>query len=284
MKNQGIISGFKNYLERLGYQKNTCQMLPSCIKEFLEKKNEPLTEITPAHILDHYEYLTSRPNKRRPGGLSEMMVSHHIYALRVFFGWQEQLGRIRDNPVSGLNFPRPKYANRQVLTLAEVNGLYESCDTLQQKAVLGLCYGCGLRRSETAALDIKDIHFKSLLLYVRKGKGAKRRAVPINEKVAKDLKDYLYKERYGKPGEPAFITNTKGKRISGSKLNDILKELAIKANIKKEISLHHLRHSIATHLLESGMSVEHVREFLGHKHLESTQVYTRISKQQLQQL
>jgi len=135
------------------------------------------------------------------------------------------------------------------------------------------------------------VHFRTGLLYVREGKGAKRRVVPMSKQVQDDLKTYAYKERKalcpptgGKPGETAFLIGHTGMRMSGDRAGKILKELLEKAEINREITLHSLRHSIATHLLEAGLDVENVREFLGHSHLESTQIYTRISKQQLRKL
>ena len=145
-------------------------------------------------------------------------------------------------------------------------------------------YGCGLRRTEGIKLDLKDIHFRTGLLYVREGKGAKRRVVPMSRQVQDDLKTYAYSERKARPGETAFLTGRTGMRINENRVSKILKELLEKAEIKTEITLHSLRHSIATHLLEAGLNVENVREFLGHSHLESTQIYTRISKKQISRL
>jgi integrase/recombinase XerD len=129
---------------------------------------------------------------------------------------------------------------------------------------------------------------------VRDGKGSKRRVIPINEKVLNDFRNYLHYERFAQQGETALITNNAGRRMRGDKINNTVKELILKAGIKspafaeatagKEISLHNLRHSIATHLLENGMTVEYVRDFLGHKHLEATQIYTRVSKRILKKL
>lgn len=273
---------FKNHLKRLGYSKGSQSMLPTCVAEFLHQLEEKniyyLHEIEPIHIQQHYEYLTQRPNKRRTGGLSSRMINHHIYAIRLFFNYQEQIGNIKEDPISGLSFPRAESNKREILTVEETRRLYEKAGTSRERAIIGIFYGCGLRRSEGEALDVRDVSFKSSLLYVRSGKGSKRRVVPINEKVLSDFKNYLYYERFAQSKETAFICNNAGRRMKGDKLNKTVKELIEKAGIEKEISLHNLRHSIATHLLENGMSVEYVRDFLGHKHLESTQVYTHINK------
>jgi len=180
-----------------------------------------------------------------------------------------------------LEFKKPTTKPREVLSTEEIKQLYEATETLKEKAVLSIFYGCGLRRTEGEKLNLKDIHFRSGILYVREGKGSKRRIIPMNEKVNQDLKNYVLKERFAKQNETAFICNRIGTRTSGSSYNNILKKLLEKAGIKKEITLHCLRHSIATHLLESGLSVEYVRDFLGHKHLESTQIYTRVKNKQL---
>jgi integrase/recombinase XerD len=279
---------FKTHLERLGYSESSQNMLPTCVAEFLSKLEEKniynLLEITPKHIHDHYEYLTQRPNKRRGGGLSSRMINHHIYAIKLFLNYQEQLGNIKENPISGLSFPSPENTEREILTTQEIKKLYEMAESFREKAIIGIFYGCGLRRSEGVALNLTDISFKSSLLYVREGKGNKRRVVPINEKVLQDFKNYRHYERFTKGNETSLITNSKGTRTSGNSYNKTVKALVTKAGIEKELSLHNLRHSIATHLLENGLSVEYVRDFLGHKHLESTQIYTKISNKQIQEL
>ena len=276
---------FKTHLERLGYSKGSLQMLPSQVAEFLSRLEEKGIyrphQIRAVHIREHYEYLTERPNKRKPGGLSSVMITHHIYAIRLFLNYLEQTGQITENPISGLTFPRPESKPREILTVKEIKQLYEAAGNYREKAIIGIYYGCGLRRSEGVNLNIKDIGFKSSLLYVRNGKGKKRRAVPFNTRVRDDFKNYLYNERFAVRGETAFITNSAGRRMKGDTHNETIKALAKRAGIEKNISLHCLRHSIATHLLENGLSVEHVRDFLGHAHLEATQIYTRIKNKQI---
>lgn len=279
-----ITKDFKTHLERLGYSKTSINMLPSCVKSFLEYANQEAVQIQSTDITSFYNHLQERPNKRKPGALSESYINHHVYALKLFFAWQEEKGAITENPISTLEFKTPKSKSREILSLEEVKDLFNACETLKEKATLCVFYGCGLRRSEGEKLNLKDIHFRSNLLYVREGKGSKRRAVPLSEKVKEDLKNYALKERNPKGEESAFITNKIGKRTSGSSYNNILKTILERTGIKKEITLHCLRHSIATHLLESGLPVEYVRDFLGHKHLESTQIYTRVNQKQLYKL
>jgi integrase/recombinase XerD len=218
-----------------------------------------------------------------------MMISHYVYALKTFFTWLEITEQIDYNPISGMKFKRPKQNVREPLTTEEIQQLFEAATTLKQTALLHIFYSCGLRRSEGEALNINDVHFKNQLLYVREGKGAKRRVVPMTEKVSKELEEYYLQDRCSNKSkkvkdEDAFILNRISNRMTGDQLNKLLKEILDKAGITKEVTLHHLRHSIATHILQSGMSMEYVRDFLGHSFLETTQIYAKPKAEQLKLL
>lgn len=279
------IVAFENHLKILGYCSGTQKILPACTAEFADyTSNKQVQEITATDIINYYNYLSERPNKRRLGGLSSKMIDLHLYSIRVFLNYHEQTGTIKENPISGLHFPKAERKQRETLSILEIKRLYEAAETYREKAIIGIFYGCGLRRSEGVALNVKDISLKDSLLYVREGKGRKRRVVPINRSILQDFKNYLYNERYASENETAFICNQLGKRTRGDTYYKQLIKLVESAGIQKEISLHCLRHSIATHLLENGMSVEYVRDFLGHKHLDATQIYTRISKRRLQEI
>ena len=275
-----ITADFENYLTHLGYTKATQKNLPRLLTEFLHNTIKPLENIESTDILNYYQYIKNRPNKRAIGTLSESSISHHIYTLKVFFIWQMEIGKITINPMSTLTFSSPKSKPREILTQKEIKKVFEKCISNREKTVLCLCYGLGLRRSEAIKIDVEDIHFKTSLAYVREGKGKKRRVIPMNQTISKYLKTYLENERTSIETK-AFITTKLGNRTTGGSLNNTLKEVLKRTEITKKISLHCLRHSIATHLLQNGLSVEYVRDFLGHKHLESTQIYTRIKNKQL---
>lgn len=282
-----LIGSFRSYLQNMGYSKSTCYMLPDCMKGFFEYSKKEVGQITPKEIQDFYHYLQTRPHKLKSGALSEQYINHHIYALRTFFNWLEETGQVQYNPISVLKFKSPEPNHRQPLTQSEIIQLFASCTSQKETALLHLFYSCGLRRSEAVTLNTNDIHFKQQVLYVREGKGAKRRAVPMTQKVGKELESYYLEERINQTkvrDTEAFILDTTGVRISGDSCNRLLKKILERLEIKKEITLHHLRHSIATHLLESGLSIESVRDFLGHGHLETTQIYAKVSQKQLQKL
>jgi integrase/recombinase XerD len=274
-------------LENVGYGAGTCGMLPACVTEFLQQQQvKDVSYVEQEKVKSFFEYLQSRPLQKRIGALSEMMISHYVYALKTFFSWLEVTEQIDYNPISGMKFKRPKQNQREPLSTAEIKQLFEAADSLKQTALLHIFYSCGLRRSEGEALNISDVHFKNQLLYVREGKGAKRRVVPVTAQVSKDLEGYYLNDRTKDKAnkaadEQAFFLNKIGNRMSGDQLNKLLKGLVEKSAIQKEITLHHLRHSIATHLLQSGMGMEYVRDFLGHGFLETTQLYAKPKYEQL---
>jgi site-specific recombinase XerD len=182
-----------------------------------------------------------------------------------------------------------KYPPRVILTRDEIRRLYQVTDNTQlgyrDRAMLGVYYGLGLRRSEGVGLDVKDVLLKKNLVYVRKGKNYRERYVPVSQVVRTDLENYILYVRDSffyspeKRKNPALLVSMQGRRVAGTTLIFRLQLLAEKAGIDKTVGLHTLRHSIATHLLSSGMSLDSICRFLGHSSLESTQIYTHLSNE-----
>ncbi len=282
-----LIPDFTAWLYQLGYGEGTRRMLPACVRDFLQQQQiTDIRYIEPQQVRDFYIWLQTRPLKKRSGALSEMMIHHYVYALKTFFTCLEVTGQTDYNPISGLVFRRPVQNIREPLSRQEVEQLFTTATGLKERALLHLFYSCGLRRSEGEALNTTDVRFREQLLYVRAGKGAKRRVVPMPAAVATDLETYWLQERCGQmvkqaKDEDAFMLNRTRNRMSGASYNTLFKALAGRAGLSGEITLHHLRHSIATHLLQSGMRLEQVRDFLGHYFLETTQLYARPSAEQL---
>lgn len=260
---------------------------------YLEQSSiENLSEVTPKEITEYYHYLKTRPSSRGPGTLSQSMQHMHLWGLRVLFSFLLAEGSIDADPLSILRFPKPQKKERAVLTRGEIERLYHVSESYGDRALLGLFYGCGLRKSEVEVLNVKDVSFRGKLVYVRSGKGKQRRVVPVPERVITDLKEYYYQERVhvlhkqrttAVASQPAFLLNKNGSRMLGQSFWRRLRYLVLKAEIRdpERVTLHSLRHTIATHLLDSGVSVEQVRDFLGHANLESTQGYTRVGRKYL---
>ena len=285
-----LIQQFREYLYQVGYSENIQHMMPVAVSKFLHHQQITDIRYVEQHeVISFLQWLEIQPLKNRPGALSDMTIHHYAYALKTFFTWLEVTGQLDYNPISGMRFKRPKQNTRQPLTTGQIEALFTAATTLKETAVLHIFYSCGLRKSEGEALNIHDIHFREQLLYVREGKGAKRRVVPMTPKVTDDLENYYLNDRCsGKAknvkDEDAFILSRLGIRMGGQTYRHILKRLLSRAGITRDASLHHLRHSIATHLLQNGMSMEYVRDFLGHRLLESTQGYAKVNDEQLKLL
>ncbi len=284
---KNLLEEFSNYLKIMGYSTSTLYTYPIYIKEFLlwqeQNKNNDIRKITPSIIQAYYEYLQTRPCLTKPGGLSQSTISGRLYVIRLLFKYLITIGAIKTDPISGIYFPKFEYNKRTAISVESVKQLYEAAETLRDRAMLGLFYGCGLRRSEGENLNTADIRLKENVLIVREGKGQKRRVVPLAEGVKHDFENYYKVERpyYLKKDNPAFMINNKGRRMTRDCFGPRLSYLVKKSGINESVCLHQLRHSIATHLMEQGMSLENVRDFLGHKYIDTTQRYTHISKLKL---
>lgn len=276
---QHLEAGFKEWLTILQHHHTTIEGAPVKVREFLhwlEEKEINLKQLTKTDLQAYITYLSHRKNQRRQGGLSAGYLNMHIRSLKQF---SEYLQQSREQGFTvEVSYYKP-IRQRDILTVAEIKALYEATTPdavgLRDRAILGIYYGCGLRRSEGTGLDVEDLMIQKQLLYVRKGKNYKERYVPITAQVLTDLVNYLeFSRPYFGSGQSLLLSN-KG-RISGSGLMHRLKTLKTRANITKTIGLHTLRHSIATHLLKQGMKLSDISSFLGHHSIESTQLYTHL--------
>ncbi len=303
-----LAESFYQYQKRLGYTSQSNKARFNYLNEFLHwlecKGNTDITSITAGEISQYYNYISERPSKKNGGILSQKTTHSHMRIIRDLFEMLYQESKIKINPTSTLKFPYPKTSDeRNVVSQDEIKQLYEVTQTAQEKAILSLAYGCGLRVSELVSCNIEDIKLREKIIIIPKGKGNKRRVVPLSNGVVKDLSNYYYNERealttgrdYGRFSSPsgksdgaAFMLHSRGGRMQKDTYNKHLKALIERtkneALQEKQITIHNLRHSIATHLLEKGIPVEQVRMFLGHSQLETTQIYTHISRKQLQNL
>ena len=282
---------FKKYLEAIGYSRSSCQTFEAGVREFLywleKNKIMRIAQVNEDVIGKFYNYQQERQNLIKAGTLSEGRIITHMYSLQLFFRHQQDTEQIEINPMNSLTWEHPrKRARENLLSVEDIEKLYDQCTTAKERAMLGIIYGCGLRKHEAVKLNANDIHFKSEMLYVREGKGGRKRIIPLSKKVIADLKDYYYNERpnainYNNPLPVAFILNKHGRRMLDYPYSYTIKKLIRKAKLNDEITLHHFRHAIATHLLEGGMKMEHVKDFLGHKSIETTQTYTHITTRQM---
>ncbi len=297
---QILSTRFYQYLLRLGYTQQSSRSRYNYLTEFLHylelRGLLEITIITTNQINQYYEYLSHRPSLKDGGLLSQKTTHSHMRNVRDLFKMLQYENQISVNPCSVLNYPYPRQkSERKVLSQEEIEELYCVTRSAQERAILSLGYGCGLRVGELTKCNIEDVKLREKILVVPQGKGMKRRVVPMSSGVVKDLADYYYQERERltigrdyKPGLKAFMLHSRGGRMNKWTYNKYLKSMIERTGNRsiynKEITMHNLRHSIATHLIEQGIEVEKVRLFLGHSQLETTQIYTHISQEQLSKL
>lgn len=303
MEITGVLNqDFKKWLNTLGYAESTVYSSINYVKDFLTwlqtHKVYNLNHIHKRQIQYYYTHLQERKNKRHAGSLSNNTIISNINALKRFSRYLEYTGKATIE--IDLSLQAEKANTKIILTQAEIKALYKACSNdylgIRDRAILSIFYGCGLRRSEGAALDISDILFNRSLVFVRKGKNYRERYVPMTESIKEELENYIYVSRekilsFKNPGscrdkqgaflptKQALFLNQQSKRLSGCGLQNRIHKLIENSRIQKKAGLHTLRHSIATHLLQSGMELEEISRFLGHASLESTQIYTHIANE-----
>ena len=183
--------------------------------------------------------------------------------------------------VDKLERPRRKYKLPNVLSKEEVKLILNAHSNIKHKTMLSLIYSCGLRRSELLNLKPTDIDSKRNIVIIKQAKGKKDRIVPLSQKILIMLRDYY--TTY-KPKTWLFEGQNENEKYDERSLSNVLKQALVKANITKPVSLHWLRHSYATHLLESGTDLRYIQELLGHRSSRTTEIYTHVSTKNIQQI
>ncbi|MEM3405588.1 MAG: tyrosine-type recombinase/integrase [Candidatus Pacearchaeota archaeon] len=178
------------------------------------------------------------------------------------------------------NIERPKKEKSlpKVLTKEEIKKLIETIETKKSKLIVKFLYSTGLRVSELVNLKKEDINFQERIGIVKKGKGKKDRIFILSEKLANDLQEYLNNNQ-----ENLYLFS-KEKPLTTRNIQKIIKKTAEKAQINKKVTPHVLRHSFATHLLESGTDIRFIQTLLGHENLNTTQIYTHVNTQELKKI
>ena len=292
-----LVTNYKEWLDILGYAESTVYQLPNHLQEFfyyLEcHGHSDINRITTQTVKDYYNKLKERANERQSGALSKSYLNKHQQALKKFKEY------LQNHNHRGINIhlkseKQPTEEKLNILTQSEIKELFKATNhsntkwhlRCRDKAILTVLYSCGLRRTEAVSLDISDILFEKERVFVRKGKNYKERFVPINRKNAEILEDYIFEARpefYQSNLSEALFVNKNGTRMQGMSFANRLKAIVQATNnkdiVEKQITLHTLRHSIATHLLQQNVPLESIKTFLGHSSLESTQIYVHLMKQ-----
>lgn len=264
----GKILKFKYWMRSRRYAEGTIETYTDALKTFFRFFSEKsLQKINNQDIVRFNNEYVLRNN------YSAAFQSQVVNAVKLFYSQIQE----KDLLIEKIDRPHKPYQLPNVLSVDEVNRIMNSLSNLKHRCMIGLIYSAGLRRSELVNMEAKDIDSKRMLIKIRGGKGKKDRYVPLSPKILEMLRGY-YKEY--KPKRFLF-EGQDGNEYSDRSLGLVLKKGLRLAGIKKETTLHTLRHSYATHLLESGTDLRYIQELLGHNSPKTTMIYTHVSTQQI---
>ncbi|HHZ68736.1 MAG TPA: tyrosine recombinase XerC [Methylococcaceae bacterium] len=226
---------------------------------------------------------------RHRQGLSGKSLQRELSAVRSFFNYLVKNNYLQINPASYLRAPKASKTLPKTLDVDQINGLLETPakSTLECRdlAIFEVFYSCGLRLSELTGLNVEDIDSSEQMVTIRHGKGHKSRLVPIGKKALSALKKWLpIRLSLIKNNDPALFLSQHGKRLSNRSVQSRLSQWCQKTHSPVHIHPHMLRHSFASHFLESSQNLRAVQELLGHSKISTTQIYTHLDFQHLLQV
>lgn len=276
------ISDYLIYLEmERGLSKNTILAYESdliAFFDFLESKEEVILDNLKRKDFSSYTKYLAR-NEINPS-----TITRKIASIKGFFRYICNKRIIKINPSISITPPKLPKRLPKVLSVNELEKIFQEKLILEDYAILELLYSAGIRVSELTELELKNLDLVQNMIKVF-GKGSKERLVPIGKKCSLTLKKYLKKRelialKYN--SEPYLFLNSDGTKITRQKVYKIIHSLG--ETIGRDISPHTIRHSFATHLLENGADLRVVQELLGHASIVTTQLYTHISKKTLREI
>jgi len=265
------ISAYKNDIKKL--------------REYLSAQREALypNQIDFNHLRDFLHWINEL-------GMSPTTQSRVISGIKAFFKYLLIENYIEQDPTELLESPKIGWRLPQILTLDEIEQILGAIDLSQpegqrNKAILETLYSCGLRVSELIYLRLSNLYFNKGFIRVI-GKGNKERLIPISQKAIREINHYL-EDRKHLPIEDNFkdilFLNRRGKQLTRVMVFVIVKKLAEKAGINKNISPHTFRHSFASHLIEGGADLRAIQEMLGHESITTTETYTHLDRTYLRE-
>lgn len=255
---------FKQLLEVKRYSINSIATYVNAFRQFLLHFREQDVDMLKEKQIEQYINLQVTERK-----ISISYQKQLVAAIK--FWYNGVLGRKMQ--LDYLYPDRSEFKIPKVFSQQDIKKMLDACENIKHKAILTTIYSCGLRLSELVNLQIKDIDSTQMTVTIRQGKGNRDRVVVLSEKLLFLLRDYFVEH---KPQEYLFEGKSGGK-YSERSVQQVLKQTLTKANINKEGSVHTLRHSYATHLIEQGTDIRFVQELLGHKSIKTTLIYTHLT-------
>jgi len=267
-----LLEQFSDYMKTKRYSSNTIITYVECLRIFLNHhKQKHFLEIDNSDVvIFNRDYIL----KYR---LSIAYQGQFINAIKLFYE-KIPLKRLK---IECLERPRTGALLPKVLSKEDVSKLLASSKNIKHKAILSFIYACGLRRSELLNMLPTDIDSNRNVVNIRHAKGNKDRIVPLSEKILILLRDYFKQYR---PKKWLFEGQIAGTQYTETSLNKIFQSAKQRAGITMPCTLHTLRHSYATHLLEAGTDIRYIQALLGHKHSKTTEIYTHVTTKSIQKI
>lgn len=265
------LGAFVSYLNSKRYSPNTVRVYSDSLSIFFR-----FTGTIPIDEIQNDDLIRFNNDYILKNGFSSSFQNQVVNAIKLYF---RAIRSVRLD-VDLIHRPRREKPLPNVLSKEEVKRLLDTPYNLKHRAMISLIYSCGLRRSELLNMTLRDIDSYRLVVIIRQSKGKKDRIVPLSPKILELLRDYF---RAYRPKKYLFEGQT-GDQYSAKSLESVLKQSLQRAGIDKPVSLHWLRHSYATHLLEAGTDLRSIQELLGHKSSKTTEIYTHVSTRHIQNI
>lgn len=282
----------QKFIEYLEYEKGYSKKTIISYEKDLELFNKYLKENNIKEIKNiEYNVIRKYLSYLHDNKYESTSVSRKISALRSFFKYNIKEKVITNNPMTLISNPKKEKKLPKYLNYEEIEKLLNSIEIdtkegIQERLIIELLYSTGIRVSELVNIKIKDIKIKENQINIL-GKGNKERIVLFGEKAKEIIKIYLnaYKDEFiGNISNQYLLINKKGKQLTTNKIELIVKDVLKKSALKLNIAPHTLRHTFATHMLDSGADLKSVQELLGHENLKTTAIYTHISNERLKHI
>lgn len=266
------IKAFEDWMRNKRYSESTIKTYRESVGIFFRHLNNKIAEEIDNDDLERFnkDYVIKR-------GYSSSFQNQVVNAVKLFFKNRQH----RKLDIDLIYRPKKPTVLPNVLSKEEVKAILEAHGNLKHRTMLILIYACGLRRSELLSLKPTDVDSKRGILLIKQAKGKKDRITPLSTKLVELLRQYY---RAYKPSVWLFEGQSKGQPYSAGSLQNVLKQALRKTRIQKPVTLHWLRHSYATHLLESGTDLRYIQELLGHNSSRTTEIYTHVSTKSLQKI
>lgn len=273
------ITGFLESLRRENASPHTLRNYESDLRQFQQFSGDDAPPVEAIELIHLRAWVSALFQNRREAS----SIRRKVAALRAFFTYELRLGRCTANPAKLLILPKLPKTLPKVPSAEQVNALVDAVDDTpldrpypaRDRAMFEFLYGCGLRVSELAGLNLEDLDTSEQWALVR-GKGRKERQVPYGSKAAESLANWL-PERRAASGERALFVNYRGARLSTRGIHKIVDFYARYLAQDSSVHPHTLRHAFATHLLSDGADLRAIQELLGHARLSTTQKYTQVA-------